>query len=83
MLLRGFASSTKVHKIAKERQRQFFWSGKIEYFQEMYMNIVIGIGFNLAVMSMDSTELGFNTLFCVYMGINALVIPLLTCIYLY
>ena len=49
----------------------------------MYMNIVIGIGFNLGVMSLDTTELGFNTLFCVYMGVNALLIPLLSCIFLY
>ena len=49
----------------------------------MYMNIVIGIGFNLGVMSLDTAELGFNTLFCVYMGTNALLIPLLSCIFLY
>ena len=83
MMIRAFASTTKVHKFAKSRQRSFFWSGKIGYFHEMYLNLSIGIGFNLGAMSLETAELGFNTFFFVYIGVNAILIPLLPSIFLY
>ena len=82
-VIRAFASTTKVHKFAKSRQQSFFWSGKIGYFHEMYLNLSIGIGFNLGAMSMETAQLGFNTLFFVYIGVNAIVIPLLSSKFLY
>ena len=49
----------------------------------MYLNMSIGIGLNLGAMSMETAQLGFNTLFFVYIGINAVVIPLLSSKFLY
>ena len=49
----------------------------------MYLNISISIGFNLGVLSMTTAKLGFNTLFCVFIGVIAIVIPILSCIFLY
>ena len=49
----------------------------------MYLNLSIGIGFNLGAMSLDTAELGFNTMFFVYIGVNAILIPLLSVKFLY
>lgn len=83
MVIRSCVSSSRVYLFAKKKQSEFFWSNKIGYFHEMYLNISIGIGFNLGAMSMETAGLGFNTLFFVYIGINAIVIPLLSSIFLY
>ena len=68
---------------AKKKQSEFFWAGKIGYYHEMYLNISISFAFNLSVLSFKSVELGFNTLFCVFIGVNAVLIPLISCIVLY
>ena len=49
----------------------------------MYLNISISFGFNLTAMSFETKEYSFNTLFCVFIGANAVFIPLFTGIILY
>jgi len=49
----------------------------------MYLNISVATGFNLGVLSFKTAELGFNTMFCVFIGVIAILIPSLSCIFLY
>ena len=49
----------------------------------MYLNISISFGFNLSALTFRSVELGFNTLFCAFIGVNAVLIPFISCIALY
>ena len=83
MVTRAFIKTSKVHIFAKSKQREFFWAGMIGLFHELFLNITISIGLNLDEMSFESASIGFNTLFCVLVGVTAVSIPIIYCIALY
>ena len=82
-MIKKFGTTSKAYKIAKTKQSEFFWSGKIDFYREMFLTISISFGFNLGFMTFENTAHCFNTVFCVIVAVNAVMIPFISCILLY
>jgi len=72
-----------VYTYAKTKQSEFFWTGMIEFYHEMFLTICVGFGFNLGYMTFENASNGFNTLVCVLVTVNAVSVAFVHCIILY
>ena len=65
----------KLKKWAKNRIDGAIWSGSIDFFAELYLNLAFSLGINLSYFMFDSAGEGFNNIFMVLLTLIFFFVP--------
>ena len=75
VILKSASSESKTYNFSREKRSRFFWSGAIDFLNDMYMNAVFSIGINLTALGIIDSSTGFNNIMGGFVCCCVLVAP--------
>ena len=76
-LLTKICKQGKIYNWAQRKLESFQWAGWYDFFDDIYLNIVISVQINTSMLTMsNASEIGNNT-FGLFVAISIVVIPII------